>query len=295
MKNPYTAGKEVLDPKCNIQFQCSKSSLDSFKSLSLSDNNCFTPLPPLEGLPPDPIISHAFNSSNLTWEDFLIILNSRRNASSPGINMIPYKVYKKCARITSFLFKIFQSSFKTSNIPIQWRVASEIYVPKKKPPNPTNIQDFRPIALLNVEGKLFFSLLSRRLESHIITKNKIIDTSIQKGCVAKVPGCWEHMSVVWDKLTDIKSQKASIAAVWLDIANAYGSIPHQLIFLALKRYGVHSIWIDLIKAYYSGIWSKSFSPNAPSSWHRHFRGIFTGCTISITLLLSGMNFVFCLL
>ena len=99
------------------------------------------------------------------------------------------------------------------------------------------------------------------------------------------------MSVVWDKLTDIKSQKASIAAVWLDIANAYGSIPHQLIFLALKRYGVHSLWIDLIKAYYSGIWSKSFSPNAPSSWHQHFRGIFTGCTISIILFLSGMNIV----
>ena len=34
----------------------------------------------------------------------------------------------------------------------------------------SKISDFRPIALPNVEGKLFFSLVSRRLENHLIKK-----------------------------------------------------------------------------------------------------------------------------
>ena len=34
-----------------------------------------------------------------------------------------------------------------------------------------------------------------------------------------------YMSLVWDELKTAKSNKTSIAAVWLDIANAYGSIP----------------------------------------------------------------------
>ena len=288
-RNPYEAGKNVLDPKCNINLQCTQSSLDTFKTQTLSDINYNVPLPPLEGLPPPPNVSVDFDSSSLKFDDFSQIINSRRNASSPGLNMIPYKVYKKCPRISSFLFKIFKSCIKVSKIPIQWRVASEVYIPKKKPPDSSTIEDFRPIALLNVEGKIFFSLLAKRLESHIIVKNKLINTSIQKGCISKVPGCWEHMSLVWNQLKSVTSNKGSLAAVWLDIANAYGSIPHQLIFLALERYGVDPLWINLVKAYYAGLWSKSFAKTASSSWHQHFRGIFTGYTLSIILFLSGMN------
>ena len=32
--------------------------------------------------------------------------------------------------------------------------------------------------------------------------------------------------------------KSFIANIWLDIANAYGSIPHRLSFFAFGRYGV---------------------------------------------------------
>ena len=77
----------------------------------------------------------------------------------------------------------------------------------------------------------------------------------------------------------------------IDIANAYGSIPHQLIFLALRRYGISDNWIKIIQNYYQGLWSKSMSSSAPSSWHRHARGIFAGCTGSIILFLSGINAV----
>ena len=75
----------------------------------------------------------------------------------------------------------------------------------------------------------------------------------------KVPGCWEHMSTVWSALKEARSNKSDLATIWLDIANAYGSIPHKLIFFALKRYGVHDHWISLVQNYYVGIYSKSFS------------------------------------
>ena len=126
------------------------------------------------------------------------------------------------------------------------------------------------IAFLNVEGKLFFSLLSKLLEDNIVKRN----LSVQKGSMPKVPRCWEHMCLVWTELKGAKANKLDLAAVWLDIANDYGSIPCQLILFALEWYGIDPKWVELFKSYYCGLWSKCFSPIAPSSWHQHLTGVF---------------------
>ena len=82
--------------------------------------------------------------------------------------------------------------------------------------------------------------------------------------MAKVLGCWEHVTMVWDELNTAKSNKTSITAVSSDIANAYGSIPHQLIFCCLKHYGINPTWTDLITSYYNGHRSESFSSKGTS-------------------------------
>ena len=107
LKNPYEAGKKILDPKCEVSLNCTKSIMDIHKSKILNDSHFGVPLEPLKGLSSDPILKFDFNSSNFSPEDFNTVLHSCRNGSSPGVNMIPYKVYKKCPRISSFLFKIF--------------------------------------------------------------------------------------------------------------------------------------------------------------------------------------------
>ena len=176
--------------------------------------------------------------------------------------VFPYKVYKKCSKISKVLFKIFQVCFKRCEIPIQWRSAQEMHIPKVSNPSQNELSDFRQIALLNVEGKLFFSLVSKHLETHLINNNKFINNSIQKGYMEKIPGFWEHLSMLWHVLKEDRAQKSNLAVIWLDIANAYGSIPNKLIVFAFHRYGVSPQWIKLIETYYQGIFSKSFSQSA---------------------------------
>ena len=279
--NPYNAGKTLLDPKCYVNLKVEQADLDQHKSSSLIDINYNIPLADLEGLPDKPPLLKPFPTNCFSFEDFFQILSTRRNASAPGLNGIPYKVYKKCPKINKFLFKFFLSCMNKGVIPLQWQSAKEIYIPKVNPPAAHNISDFRPIALLNVEGKLFFILVSRLLKKHLISSNKFINTSVQKGCMEKDPGCWEHISMVWAALKETKSKNLSLASIWLDIVNTYGSIQHKLIIFALHRYGVSLKWIHLIKTYYSGTFSKSFCQEASSSWHRHQRGIFVGCTLTI--------------
>ena len=132
---------------------------------------------------------------------------------------------------------------------------------------------------------------SNLLPSNTPINNTFIKKSLQNGCIEKVPGYWEHISMVWAALKEAKSKNLSLATIWFDIANAYESIPHKLIIFALHRFGVSPKWIHLIETYYSGTFSKSFSQESPSSWYRQQRGIFVDCTLSITLFLAGMNII----
>ena len=64
----------------------------------------------------------------------------------------------------------------------------------------------------------------------------------------KIPGCWEHLSMVWHALKEARAKKSNLAVIWLDIANAYGSIPNKVV-IALHRCGVYPQWIRLIETY----------------------------------------------
>ena len=211
------------------------------------DKNYDIPLGNLQGLPPEPSLLKKFNKSYFPCNDFFEILLTRRNASAPGLNGIPYKVYKKCSKISKFLF-----NFERCEILIQWRSGQEIHIPKVSNTSQNKLSDIRPIALLNIEGKLFFSLVSNRLETYLIPNNRFINNSM-----------------VWHSLKKVRAQKSNLPVIWLDIANAYGSIPHKLIAFALHRYSASPQWIKFIETYYQAIFSKSFSQSATSSWHRH--------------------------
>ena len=171
------------------------------------------------------------------------ILSTRRNASAPGLNGIPYKksFAKNVLKKSKFLFKNFQAYFKRCEIPIQSRSAQEIYIPKVSSPSENKFSNFRPTALLNAEGKLFFSLVYKCQETHLIHNNKFINNSVQKGCMEKISGCWKHQFMVWYALKDARTKKSNLATMWLDIPNAYGSTSHKSIVFASHGYGISTV------------------------------------------------------
>ena len=101
-------------------------------------------------------------------------------------------------------------------IPVRTRT-----LPVTKGQNSTEINQSRPISLLNVEGKTFFSVMASRLTKYL-TENGYIDTSVQKGGITGVLGCLEHAAMIWEAIKRDKSEKLNLDVVWLDLANAYG-------------------------------------------------------------------------
>ena len=104
-------------------------------------------------------------------------------------------------------------------------------------------------------------------------------------------GVIEPTSMVWGALLEARLRKKSMVEIWLDLANAYGSIPHALIKFALKRYGICDTWVELIMNYYDGLWTRLSTTSAQSGWRRLEKGIFAGCTLSVILFLAGFNII----
>ena len=178
--------------------------------------------------------------------------------------------------------------WRTKKIPIQWRVAEGVYIQKSATSNEKTITDFRPISLLNVEAKLFFAIQAKRLE-HYLRVNDYLDVSVQKGGIRGHCGVWEHVSTLWETIKDAKTCQKNLAVIWLDLANAYGSVPHAAISFALRWYHVLDTFVDLIQSYYAGLYARFSVKDWTSDWQKFSIGIFMGCTLSPILFVSTFN------
>ncbi|XP_016140413.1 uncharacterized protein [Sinocyclocheilus grahami] len=157
-----------------------------------------------------------------------------------------------------------------------FRVSEGVWVLKEKESH--NISQFRGIALLNVEGKIFFSVMAKRMTSYL-QANNYIDTSCQKAGVPGFPGCVEHPEMIWEHIQSAKRSKSDLHVVWLDLTNTYGSIPHQLISFALDFHVPASIQ-SLINGYFDNFHVCYTSIEISTGWHRPEKGIAMDCSIS---------------
>ena len=77
-------------------------------------------------------------------------LSKKRNKNAPGLNGIPFLVYKKCPKVLDVLLEILNRVWKDKKIPSSWQKA--IIVLLAKSDDLKSPAEFRPIALLNAEG-----------------------------------------------------------------------------------------------------------------------------------------------
>ena len=144
--------------------------------------------------------------------------------------------------------------------------------------------------LLNVEGKIFFSVMASRLTKYL-TENGYINTSVQKGGIPGVSGCLEHATMIWEAIQRAKSEKLNLDVIRLDLANAYGSVPHQMIQLALRMYHVPEDIQVMLDDYFSGFRMRFSTNTYTTDWINLEIGIAMGCTIPPLLFVMAMEVI----
>ena len=286
-RDPFKTIKGVLNPSPVGELKCSKEELDDHLARTYGDPARQQPLGILEGLPecaPEPSV--AFDLTTVSKKEFEEVVKKARSKSAPGNNGIPYTVYKRCPGISKNLWDLLRSGYKLEEYPDNCRYFEGVYIPKAD--GDFSPSSGRPISLGNIQGKIYLAILAKRLTSFVVS-NGYVDLSIQKGGVPGVRGCTEHFGAMWEVLKEAKVKKKDLSVVWLDLANAYGAVPHVLIARALRFYNVPEKVINIILRYFSGVFGRFSSRTVTSDWQQFEIGIFMGCVISVILFVLCMN------
>ena len=292
-KNPYDFSKKLLNGKqSNAPPSFSKEDADRFFKKEYSDKDRSAIYTKLEGLPEakDPVVK--FELMKLNRVEFDAKLKSRRNKSSPGPNGVPYVVYKRCPRITHIVFQILSSLWDRKIVPLQWRFGESVLIPKTE--DLSDPSKFRNITKTNTSGKLNMGILADKMLDYMVS-NKYIDKSVQKGFLKKTPGCLEHTQVLMEELKDAKSTRRQIFVVWVDLMNAYGRVPHNLLLYALRHYKFPEWLIEYMFKYYDELIVRVVTKDWKSNWFYYMLGLFQGDPLSVVLFLIVFNLLLDLL
>ncbi|XP_052223957.1 uncharacterized protein LOC127839609 [Dreissena polymorpha] len=263
--NPYKFARSLLDKERSGKLETPLEEIENFLHVTHSDPNREDVLGDCDRIDPAEEPEKQLNATEPTLGEVKEAVKKARAASAPGPNAIPYKVYKMCPLLLKRLWRLLKVVWRKGDVPEAWKEAEGIFTPKER--NSKTVNQFRTISLLNVEGKIFFAILARRLTS-FLTGNAYINTSL---------------------ISEAKKGRKDLTVVWLDFANAYGSIPHQLIYTALRHYHVDGHIQKIITRYRDGIKLRLTVGDQLTRWQKLEKGIVTGCTVSVVLFIMGMN------
>ena len=158
---------------------------------------------------------------------------------------------------------LLQQAWKKGIVPEEWCLADGIWIPKEM--QSKGITNFRPISLLIVEGKIFFGVLAHRMTTFLMS-NHYINTSVQKAGIPGFPGCLEHLQMIWNSILSARRDKTELHVIWLDLANAYSSVPHHLIRMALEFFNSPSKVGEIIMKYFNSAFMKFTVKNYTTKW-----------------------------
>ena len=110
-------------------------------------------------------------------------------------------------------------------IPNCWKTSRTVPISKKG--DTSDYSNFRPISLLPTIYKLFSGVISQRI-TEVASDLRWLSPE-QKGFLPGVHGIQEHTQLLQTVVEETKTKRRHMSMAWLDMCNAFGSVPHAVL------------------------------------------------------------------
>jgi hypothetical protein len=226
---PRRAVRKILDEK-SIAYSGSKESASIYLEATYSQIT-----PPTHQIESARAHFDSCGWPSTTAEDFLILASppnpveiklklGKACNTAPGKDGLEYR-HLRALDEGGHLLGIIYRAVWTLGIPACWKTSKTVPIYKKG--DSSEYGNFRPISLLPTMYKIFSGILSSRIMA-TATKLGWISPE-QKGFLPGVRGIQEHTHLLHTVIEQAKQSKREMVVAWLDLSNAFGSIPHPIL------------------------------------------------------------------
>lgn len=200
---------------------------------------------------------------------------SLKSGKAPGPDGIPVEVYKKISNILSpFLLRMYKQSQLEGNLPPTLTQAT-ITVLHKKGKDETEVGSYRPISLLNIDGKIYAKILANRL-------NPLMTSLVHTDQTGFIPNrnSLSNLRRLFDILYTERKTNKNLAILTLDAEKAFDQIEWEYLFEVLKRLNLGEKIINWIRLLYTNQTAQIHTNHSLSTSFKLFRGSRQGCPLS---------------
>eukprot|EP00210_Caulerpa_lentillifera_P004431 g4228.t1 len=222
----------------------------------------------------------------ISLEDIWEALFHRSNFKTPG----PDGIYIKTLKMTFVYYGLslqacFNSCLHTGYFPIRFTTGNTLPIPKPGK-DPKLSSSYRPITLLSHLGKIYETILQKKLTSYLESSNVL---SPQQYGFRKNRGTQQPLFSFTDYIYAGFKDKRSTAAVSFDIKSAYDSVNRVLLMQELDRYRVPRYLMHSIQGFLQNREYNIIIDDRTAHAYLPICGIPQGSPLSPTLFLCYIN------
>lgn len=188
------------------------------------------------------------NFVDFTSDEMLNACSKLKSNRAPGPGNIPAEIIKSVVQYNpNFIISVYNRLAKEGTFPLEWKIARLVLLRKGNKPleNPSS---FRPICLLDIEGKLFEHLLLERLNVELERTGGL---SINQFGFRKGRQTIDAIMEVVNTANQATDERDLCVVVTLDVRNAFNSASWQLILEKLRSRGISESLIKIVASYLS--------------------------------------------